>query len=200
VLSSGGKLLVRLDPRYGALARKVGAWTLVAMLRLAAKLRGARWSGRCLFVVDEPRLLGHEGRHFADLFGTAREAGLGLVVADQGIAGLSAVHPDLPDAVLRSTGWQLVMRQGSPADAEKMAALFGTTWRRDTSTSSDGQSTTRWQEGPRVYQTWLMGLPTGSGWRRRHPRRRSASSASWWRCRPIVRRQDIWRCRRRETV
>jgi len=51
------------------------------------------------------------------------------VVADQGIAGLAAVHPDLPDAVMRSTGWQLVLRQGSPADAEKMAALFGTAQR-----------------------------------------------------------------------
>ena len=31
VLASNGKLLVQLDPRYGALARKLGAWTLVAM-------------------------------------------------------------------------------------------------------------------------------------------------------------------------
>src|SRR5207245_282587 len=82
---------------------KVGAWTLVAMLRLAAELRQARWRGSCLFVVDEPRLLGHEGRHLVDLFGTARDAGLGLVVADQGIAGLAAVHPDMPEAVLRAS-------------------------------------------------------------------------------------------------
>src|SRR5205807_4952008 len=85
VQAANGKLLVRLDPRYGQIARKVGAWTLVAMLRLAAELRQARWQGDCLFVVDEPRLLGHEGRHLADLFGTARDAGIGLVVADQGI-------------------------------------------------------------------------------------------------------------------
>ncbi len=169
MLATNGKLLVRLDPRYGAISRKIGAWTLVAMLRLAAELRQARWGGRCLFVIDEPRLLGHEGRHLAELFGTARDAGLGLVVADQGIAGLMAVHPDLPDTVLRSTGWQLVMRQGSPADAEKMAALFGQTWRRDVSSSSDGRTMTRWQEGPRVYPTWLMGLPTGSGWLRVAP-------------------------------
>src|SRR5436305_10805045 len=116
------------------MASKVGAWTLVAMLRLAAELRHARWHGQCLFIVDEPRLLGHEGRHLADLFGTSRDAGLGLVVADQGIAGLAAVHPDLPDAALRSTGWQVILRQGSPADAERMAALFGTEWRADTST------------------------------------------------------------------
>jgi hypothetical protein len=100
VLATNGKLLISLDPRYGPLSRKIGAWTLVAMLRLAAELRTARWQGRCLFVIDEPRLLGHEGRHLADLFGTARDAGVGLVVADQGIAGLAAVHPDLPDAVM----------------------------------------------------------------------------------------------------
>ena len=56
---------------------------------------------------------------------------------------LGVVHPDLPDAILRSTGWQLVLRQGSPADAEKMSALFGTTWCADTSTGSDGRTFTR---------------------------------------------------------
>jgi hypothetical protein len=169
ILASRGKLLVRLDPRYGALSRKIGAWTLVAMLRVAAELRQARWGGQCLFVIDEPRLLGHEGRHLADLFGTARDAGLGLVVADQGIAGLTAVHPDLPDAVLRSTGWQLIFRQGSPLDAEKMAALFGTVWRDDVSQLSDGRSSVRKREEPRVYPTWLLGLSTGQAWLRVAP-------------------------------
>ena len=169
VMASGGKLLVRLDPRYGAISRKVGSWTLVAMLRLAAERRHARSTTQCLFVIDEPRLLGHEGRHLAELFGTARDAGLGLVVADQGIAGLTAVHPDLPDAVLRSTGWQLIFRQGSPADADKMAALFGTTWRNDVSHLSDGRTSTRKREEPRVYPTWLLGLPTGQAWLRVAP-------------------------------
>jgi hypothetical protein len=169
VVATGAKLLIRLDPRYGAISRKVGAWTLVAMLRLAAELRQARWHGQCLFLVDEPRLLQYEGRHLADLFGTARDAGIGLVVADQGIAGLVTVHPDLPDAILRSTGWQMVMRQGSPADAERMAALFGRTWREDVSRSSDGRLTTRWREEPRVYWSWLLDLPTGAGWLRVAP-------------------------------
>jgi hypothetical protein len=120
-------------------------------------------------VIDEPRVLQHDGRHLAELFGTARDAGLGLVVADQGIAGLVAVHPDLPNAVLRSTGWQLVLRQGEPEDAGKMSALFGTTWRRDVSHGSDGRSSTRWQEGPRVHPSWLLKLPTGSGWPRVAP-------------------------------
>lgn len=169
VVATGAKLLIRLDPRYGAISRKVGAWTLVAMLRLAAELRQARWQGRCLFLVDEPRLLQYEGRHLADLFGTARDAGIGLVVADQGIAGLIAVHPDLPDAILRSTGWQMIMRQGSPSDAERMAALFGRTWREDVSRSSDGRITTRWREEPRVFWSWLLDLPTGAGWLRVAP-------------------------------
>jgi hypothetical protein len=142
----------------------VGAWVLVAMLRLAAELRQAAWHGQCLFVVDDPRLLKHEGRWLADLFGTARDAGIGLVVADQGIAGLAEVHPDLPDAVLRSTGWQLIFRQGSPTDAEKMSALFGTTWREDTSYSSDGRTTTRLREEPAVPPTWLKSLPTAHAW------------------------------------
>jgi hypothetical protein len=128
VMATSGKLLVQLDPRYGALARKIGAWTLVAMLRLAAELRQAKWPGKCLFLIDEPRLLEHEGRHLANLFGTARDAGLGVVVADWGIAGLSVVDPDLPDAIMRSTAWQVVLRQGSAADAEQIAAQFGTVW------------------------------------------------------------------------
>ena len=164
VLASRSKLLIRLDPRYGAISRKVGAWTLIAMLRLAAELRQAAWQGRCLFIVDDPRLLKHEGRWLADLFGTARDAGIGLVVADQGIAGLAEIDPTLPDTVLRSTGWQLIFRQGSDADAEKMAALFGTTWREDVSYSSDGRTTTRLREEPAVYPTWLKDLPTGHAW------------------------------------
>ena len=169
VVASRGKLLMRLDPRYGEISRKLGAWMLVAMLRLAAELRAARWEGQLLFIVDEPRLLGHEGRHLADLFGTARDAGVGLVVADQGIAGLSAVHPDLPDAVMRSTGWQLVLRQGSATDAEKVGALFGMTHRSEIAQSSDGRTTTRWREEQRVKPHWLLGLPPGAGWLRVAP-------------------------------
>jgi TraM recognition site of TraD and TraG len=134
------------------------------MRRLAAELRQARWRGTCLFVVDEPRLLGHEGRNLIDLFGTARDAGIGLVVADQGIAGLAAVHPDMPDAVLRSTGWQVILRQGSPADAQKMAALFGTVLRADTSVSSDGRQMMRWKRESRVDGSFLQDLPTGSAY------------------------------------
>lgn len=91
------------------------------------------------------------------------------MVADQGIAGLMAVHPDLPDAVLRSTGWQPIFRQGSPADAEKMAAVFGRTWRDDVSRLSDGRTSIRKREEPRVYPTWLLGLPTGQAWLRVAP-------------------------------
>src|SRR5262249_25836478 len=90
-------------------------------------------------------------------------------VADQGIAGLMSVHPDLPDAVLRSTGWQLIFRQGSPADADKMAAVFGTAWRDDVSHLSDGRTSTRRREEPRVSPTWLLGLPTGQAWLRVAP-------------------------------
>lgn len=169
VLATSGKLLVQLDPRYGAISRKLGAWTLIAMLRLAAELRQARWQGRCLFVVDEPRLLEHEGRHLANLFGTARDAGLGLVVADWGIAGLSAVDRDLPDAIMRSTAWQIVLRQGSAADAEQIAAQFGTVWREDISRSSDGRTVSRLREEPRVYASSLLSLPRGSGWLRVAP-------------------------------
>src|ERR687886_2175741 len=169
VLATNGKLLVQLDPRYGAISRKLGAWTLVAMLRLAAELRQARWQGRGLFVIDEPPLLEHEGRHLAHLFGAARGAGLGLVVADWGIAGLSAVDRDLPDAIMRSTAWQIVLRQGSAADAEQIAAQFGTIWREDISRSSDGRTVTRLREEPRIYASWLLSLPRGSGWLRVAP-------------------------------
>lgn len=169
VLASRGKLLIRLDQRYGSIARKIGAWTLVAMLRLAAELRAARWRGSCLFVVDEPRLLGHEGRHLIDVFGTARDAGIGLVVADQGVAGLGGVHPDLPDAVLRLTGWQMVFRQGSPADAEKMSGVLGKVRRPDVAHASNGNTVTRYVLEARVPDWQLMALPTAHGWLRAAP-------------------------------
>jgi hypothetical protein len=169
VVATRAKLLIKLDPRYGSISRKLGAWTLVAMVRLAAELRQARWQGQLLFIIDEPRLLEHEGRHLANLFATARDAGIGLVVADQGIAGLTAVHSDLPDAVMRSTGWQLILRQGSPDDAEKMAALCGVTQRPDVAVISDGRTTTRWRDEPRVKPHWLLGLPPGAAWLRVAP-------------------------------
>jgi hypothetical protein len=169
VLKTGSKLLIRLEPRYGGISRKLGAWALVAMLRLASELRYSRWNGRCLFVIDEPRLLKSEGRHLIDLMGTARDAGIGLVVADQGIAGLVEVHPDLPEAVLRLTSWQMVFRQGSPADAAQMEKLFGEQWRDDVSTYSDGRTIRRKVESPRVRSSWLMRLPTGHGWLRMAP-------------------------------
>ncbi len=50
-----------------------------------------------------------------------------------------------------------------------MAALFGTTWREDVSRTSDGRSSTRWREEPRVAASSLLGLPTGSGWLRVAP-------------------------------
>src|SRR5919204_201570 len=84
-------------------------------------------------------------------------------------AGLAAVDRDLPDAIMRSTAWQIVLRQGSAADAEQIAAQFGTVWREDISRSSDGRTVTRLREEPRVSASWTLSLPRGSGWLRVAP-------------------------------
>jgi hypothetical protein len=61
------------------------------------------------------------------------------------------------------------LRQGSAADAEQIAAQFGTVWCEEVSRSSDGRTTTRLREEPRVYASSLLQLPTAHGWLRVAP-------------------------------
>src|SRR5207237_6374352 len=100
-------------------------------------------SGRALLLVDEVGDLGSSARHLRGLVGRARESGLAVVLASQGPSDLEAVDRSLLPQVLQDTAWQLVFRQGSPQDAERMQALFGQTWVEDLTRYSDGRSSSR---------------------------------------------------------
>src|SRR5919202_2114359 len=113
---------------------------------------------------------GCAARHLRPLVGRAREAGLSVVMATQGLSDLEAVDRALVHQVLQDTAWQMAFRQGSPADARHMEALFGQGWVKDESWRSDGVTTTRMVERPRVpVDEWMNVLEPGDAWLRVAP-------------------------------
>jgi TraM recognition site of TraD and TraG len=180
VLDTNGLVLFKLDAaEYPHATRKVASWVLLGMGRLARQLQGAEVSWvrgshgsrpRALLLVDEVGALGSAARHLRGLVGRAREAGLAVVLATQGPSDLEAVDRALLSQVLQDTAWQLAFRQGSPQDAERMQALFGKAWVNDESWSSDGRTTTRRVERPRVsIDEWMNALEPGDAWLRVAP-------------------------------
>src|SRR5206468_7517889 len=133
---------------------KVASWILLGMGRLARQLGdvhpGTQSAPRALLLVDEVGALGHSARHLRGLVGRARESGLAVVLATQGPSDLEAVDRALLPQVLQDTAWQLAFRQGSPHDARQLEALFGQGWVKDEAWRSDGLTTTRMVERPRV--------------------------------------------------
>lgn len=126
VLNTNGVVLFQLDAaEYPNATRKVASWILLAMARLARELPAAtdQLGSRALLLVDEVGALGGSARHVRGLVGRARESGLAVVLATQGLSDLHAVQPALVDQVLQDTAFQLVFRQGSPHDARLVEAL-----------------------------------------------------------------------------
>src|SRR5206468_678521 len=123
-----------------------------------------------LLLVDEVGALGNSARHLRGLVGRARESGLAVVLATQGLTDLEAVDRPLVDQVLQDTAWQLIFRQGGPRDAHMVEALFGQRWMPDVSVRSDGLLTERTVERPRVsVDEWMNGLHPGDAWLRVAP-------------------------------
>jgi hypothetical protein len=83
----------------------------------------------------------------------AREAGLSVVMATQGLSDLEAVDRALVHQVLQDTAWQLVFRQGSQRDAELLQGLFGEAWVEDLTRCSDGRTASRQVERPQLVNT-----------------------------------------------
>ena len=118
-----------------------------------------------LLLVDEVGALGSSARHLRGLVGRARESGLAVVLATQGLSDLQAVEPALVDQVLQDTAWQLVFRQGSPHDARLVESLFGHSWVIDESWTNTVVVTKHQVERPRVpVDEWLNGLHPGDAW------------------------------------
>jgi HNH endonuclease len=158
---------------YPHATRKVASWILLGMGRLAKSSMSGSSMGsgpRALLLVDEVGALGHSARHLRGLVGRARESGLGIVLATQGPSDLEAVDRALLPQVLQDTAWQLAFRQGSPQDAERMQALFGQALIDDVAWRSDGLTTTRPIERPRVrVDEWMNALEPGDAWLRVAP-------------------------------
>jgi hypothetical protein len=181
VVDTSGLVLFSLDVAdYPHATRKVASWILLGMGRLARQLGGETLrerpaqllsvSPRALLLVDEVGALGHSAHHLRGLVGRARETGLAVVLATQGPSDLEAVDRALLPQVLQDTAWQLVFRQGSPHDARQVEALFGQAWTSDVSHWSDGRSSSRMVERPRVsIDEWMNALEPGDAWLRVAP-------------------------------
>lgn len=206
VLDTRGLVLFSLDAaEYPHATRKVASWVLLGMGRLTHKVAGltrvseksddrrvsdTRDSPRALLLVDEVGALGYQARHLRGLVGRARESGLAVVLATQGPSDLEAVDRALLPQVLQDTAWQLAFRQGSPTDAQRMEALFGQTWIKDEAWRSDGLTTTRLVERPRVsVDEWMNGLQPGDAWLRVAPVDRGWRQA---RVRVALPRRRLW--------
>jgi hypothetical protein len=172
VVDTCGLVLFKLDAaEYPHATRKIASWVLLGMGRVVRSgLPAVVNAPRALLLVDEVGALGSAARHLRGLVGRARESGLGVVLAGQGLSDLHAVEPALVDQVLQDTVWQLAFRQGSPHDASLLQALFGQAWTHDETRYSDGRRSWRNVERPRVHvDEWLNGLQPGDAWLRVAP-------------------------------
>ncbi len=110
VIDTRGLVLFSLDElTYPHATRKIAAWVLLAMGRLSRQLPAADDPNgpRALLVCDEIGSLGSAARHLRPLVGRAREAGLSVVMATQGMSDLEAVDRALVHQVLQDTAWQM---------------------------------------------------------------------------------------------
>ena len=73
-----------------------------------------------------------------------------MVLATQGPSDLEAVDLALLPQVMQGTARQLVFRRGSPHDARLGEALFGQAWTEGVTRYSDGRTSWRQVERPRV--------------------------------------------------
>jgi hypothetical protein len=172
VIDTDGLVLFKLDEQqYPNATRKITAWVLLGMGRVAHQLPPpVKGKPSALLLVDEVGALGTAARHLRGLVGRAREAGLAVVLATQGPSDLEAVDHALLSQVLQDTAWQLVFRQGSPQDAERMQLLFGQHYVVDESWSNDGRVTKRHVERARVLiDEWMNSLQPGDAWLRVAP-------------------------------
>lgn len=173
VIDTRGLVLFQLnEAEYERMTHKVAAWVLIAMARVAKRLPPDDGSGapRALLIADEIGALGKATRHLRPLIGRAREAGLAVVVATQGLTDLRAVDGALVDQLLQDTAIQVGFRQGGPVDAELMQAVFGQHWTIDESWTDDGRATRRRVQRWRVpIEEWMNGLCQGDAWVRVAP-------------------------------
>jgi hypothetical protein len=171
LVAEGRTVLFSLDAAaYPTLAAKLGAWVLLDLVRVAGLLQEQAWpeAGRQLYVVvDEFSALGAEGRHVVPLLARAREAGVAVVLATQGLADLERVDRALPQQVVQNTAVRVLLRQGSAEDAQAWARHAGELEREELSRRTDelgrdvGEGYTRWRPEFYVRPAELQALGIG---------------------------------------
>src|SRR5687768_6785797 len=172
-IRQGRTVLFSLDAAaYPMEARKVGAWALIDLVRVAGLLQADGWgvAHQAYFVVDEFSALEREGRHVVPLLARAREAGIGCVVATQGLADLARVDRALPQQLVQNVAVRVMMRQSSNEDARAWAEHAGEYEREDVSRRLEsgwggdkdtGISTTHWRRDFHVSPDELRVLGVG---------------------------------------
>lgn len=115
-------LLLSLDGRrYPSLSRIVAGWALIGLQRACMAVPKKT---SCLLVIDELGSFGWQAKHIEPLLALARDQGVGVVLAAHGPTQLETAHRGLASQVLQMTAWQVVMAQGDPNDADRLAMLF----------------------------------------------------------------------------
>jgi hypothetical protein len=115
---------------YAETGPKVAAWALLEMIRVVSTLRDAPLGHRCLLVVDEFGQLKAEAKQVTKLLEMARSAGIGVVLATQGLSSLRDLGGDarearaLVDTILNCTNTTAVMRLRGEGDTERLSAFF----------------------------------------------------------------------------
>jgi hypothetical protein len=115
---------------YAETGPKVAAWALLEMIRVVSTLRDRPLAHRCLLVVDEFGQLKEEAIQITKLLEMARSAGVGVVLATQGLSSLRDLGGDarearaLVDTILNCCNTTGVLRLRGEGDTERMSAFF----------------------------------------------------------------------------
>ena len=167
-IRAGRTVLFSLDAAtYPLEAAKVGAWALLDLVRVAGQLQAEGWGDQrqAYFVVDEFSALGAEGRHVVPVLARAREAGIGCVVATQGLADLAAINRAVPQQVVQNAAVRILLQQRSHENAQAWARHGGEFEREEWSRHFDGAGekswSTRWRREFYVSPDELRVLGTG---------------------------------------
>jgi hypothetical protein len=115
---------------YAETGPKVAAWALLEMIRVVSTLRDTPLGHHCLLVVDEFGQLKEEAKQVTKLLEMARSAGVGVVLATQGLSSLRDMGGDareakaLVDTILNCCNTTGVMRLRGEGDTARMSAFF----------------------------------------------------------------------------
>lgn len=146
-------LLSANSRRYPGIARIMGGWALVAMQRACESVPRGK---QVLLIVDEVASFQGMAKHLEPLLATARDAGVGVVVAAHGPGELDGAHRGLSSQVMSLVTWQIMMRVGDTTDADRLSTYFPLRTDERISLGTHAQGV------PSVTRDCLIGLGVGN--------------------------------------